>query len=71
MPKYVYTLKLTEQPVLFRETNQVLRIPMKEDELSVVHEIEEWIKENCSHKAKIEPFDNYDYTGKDKITIDF
>ncbi len=71
MPKLVYILKTVEHPVLFRETGQVLEIPMKEDELTVVHEIEEWIKENCTRKANIESFDNYDYTGQDKITINF
>jgi hypothetical protein len=71
MPKLVYRLKTLEQPVLFRETGRILEIPMKEDELTVVHEIEEWIKENCSQNAKIESFNSYDYTGNDKITINF
>tara|TARA_B100000029_G_scaffold464140_1_gene497906 strand:- start:37 stop:294 length:258 start_codon:yes stop_codon:yes gene_type:complete len=71
MPKYVYRLKSKDQPVLFRETGKFMEIPMVEDELEVVHQIEEWIKENCSQSASIESFDSYDYTGKDKITIYF
>tara|TARA_B100000965_G_scaffold404805_1_gene436671 strand:- start:7030 stop:7287 length:258 start_codon:yes stop_codon:yes gene_type:complete len=71
MPKLTYTLRTLNQPVLFKETGKVLEIPMKEDELEVVHKIEEWIKENCSEKAVIEFFESYDYMGNDKIVIDF
>lgn len=71
MPKYVYKLKTVEQPVLFRETNKTIDIPITEDELEVVHKIEEWIKENCSKPAKIVSFQSYDYTGNDNIVINF
>ena len=71
MPKYVYRLKSKDQPVLFRETGKFMEIPMVEDELEVVHQIEEWIKENCSKPAKIVSFQSYDYTGNDNIVINF